>query len=140
MEKLPPRFLRLTDKHIISQKFNKLCLLAEELELQIMIDCGRMFIKDFTTGEELSVIDCDSDDNCIESFPPVTDFYIRKDNPAYIKEYKIQEDKRLAEREAKQNELNAKKAQEDCIRKAKQESSIQEKEKQILATLKAKYE
>lgn len=142
-DKNVPRYLRLKAEHPTLVKFQKLADLADELGLVISIDGGQMVIYDRDKPYvvfNVKDIEQTSWEKSFISFPPSTEFFIKYENPEYIRLEKIKHEQYKAKQKEKEEQAKAAKLLAEQQEEKDRMKALEEKERKILAELKAKYE
>jgi len=136
-----PQRLRLKDTHSTAIKLQKIFDLADELGISFSFSSYGVYVSDRERDENLPDISIEDIEtgHLIDSLPPTTEFKLTYDNPEYLKQVKIENQeynaKRAEEERLKKEKELAKKAEEEARRAA----ALEAKERAILAELKAKY-
>ena len=135
------RYLKLKDNHPTMVKLNKLYDLAEELGISISFGQHRSFVNDRDRDDKLPPLVIEDTDNGepIQEWPPVFEFKVIYDNPAYLAQEKAEQDERNKKRKEEEAKRESeRKAKEEADRLAR-ERAAEQKERAELARLKAKY-
>jgi len=141
-DKNVPHYLRLKVSHPTLIKFQKLADLADELGLVIAIDGGQMAVYDRDQPYVFNVRDTEQTgwEKSFYSFPPCTEYFIKYENPEYIRLEKIKHEKYKAEQKEKEEQDRAAKLLAEKAAEEERIKVLEEKERKTLAFLKAKYE
>lgn len=108
-DKNVPHYLRLKASHPTLIKFQKLAELADELGLVIAIDGGQMAVYDRDQPYVFNVRDTEQTgwEKSFYSFPPSTEYFIKYENPEYIRLEKIKHEKYKTEQKEKEEQAKA---------------------------------
>lgn len=132
--------LRLKDDHPTMVKVYKLMELADDLGISFEF-CGQggVVVHDYDCKLPTLILEDIEPDHWFQEFPFATEFKITCDNPAYLAQAKIEEEKRLkvqrealAEAQRKQEEARLEKEKQEALR-------IERAEREELARLQTKY-
>src|SRR3954465_5723817 len=91
-------YLRLKDNHPTMIKLAKLCDVADELGLNITYYGHRAMLRDSEWPGTLLYID-DIENDSISEFPFTTEYKLTYENPAWLEEQRIEDEKQTAKRE-----------------------------------------
>ena len=145
MENKVSQYLRMSEKNSTVVKLEKLFALADELKIRLSCDNNHIIVDDEECDKSIEYIQLlpieqrAGDYNEEMSIPPRTEYKLVYENPAYIKQRRLEIEeyqKRIAA------ELEEKRiANENAIKQAeiKRLKQIEDSERAILDKLKAKY-
>ncbi len=137
MDKPPPRRMLLKESHIVMQKFNKLCDLADEMGISLSFYGHGASIS--FLDKEYYIEDIEGDSHVVSSLPPCTEVKIVYDNPDYIA-FRDKEDTERRKKQAEEKAVaEAKKEAEAQARLVAMEQQKERQEREQYAKLKEKY-
>lgn len=139
-KKISP-LLKLKDNHPTMVKLYKLYELAEELGISISFGSHRTFVQDKDRDDKLPPLFLEDIDNgeAVQEWPPVFEFKVYYQNPAYVAKVQAEHDERDKARKAEEDKREAdRKAKEKAEAEARAREN-ERKERAELARLKAKY-
>lgn len=142
LDKKIPERLKLKDKSSTMIKVMKLYDLAEELGIAIEFFGHAVVVSDRDRDSKLPYLYMEDieEGHYIDQFPPSTEFKLVYDNPEYLKQRRLENVAYQAERNKKEEAAKTLKLAEEAKEKEERRLANIEREKKLLAELKAKYE
>lgn len=133
-----PKLLRLRSHHPTMEKFNKLCEYAEDLGISVEWRGQDVIIHDNQRGKDLPPIFLENieEGHWFSSFPPNTEYKLVYDNPEYLVQKEKEQQEYLEQKRIAEEKARVAKEQAEQLRL----KQIEESERFLLASLKAKYE
>ena len=136
-----PKRLVLKDTHPTMVKFNKLYALAEELGISISFYNHTAIVEDKDREKNLPPLHLEYVDGSDfdSSFPPVFEYKLVYDNPAYLEEQRRLLDERVAKQETERLATETKLKEANALAEKKRQEQFEARERAELARLQEKY-
>jgi len=134
-------YLKLKDNHPTMEKLSKLYELAEELGIHISFGSHRTVVQDNDRDSKLPPLFLEDMENgeAIQEWPPVFEYKVIYDNPAYLAQQKAEQDEREKAREIERSQREEKRKAQELAEKEARKRAEEQRERAELARLKAKY-
>lgn len=140
-EKKISQYLKLKDNHPTMVKLAKLAEVAEDLGISISFGHYQAHVHDRDRDESLPPLVMEELDGgeAIGEWPPIFEYKVIYDNPAYLAQQKAEREEYDRKRKEEEDKRESERKAKEDAEKARRAKAEEQRERAELARLKAKY-